>query len=188
MLTQLPANLPVPLDDGACDHLPGLALPNITLMATDGADVNLRQISGWVVLYCYPMTGRPDTALPDGWDLIPGARGCTPQACAYADHHAQLNALGAQVFGLSQQSTAYQQEAANRLHLPFALLSDASAYFTDALRLPTFEVAGQRLNKRLTMILRDGVIATCFYPVFPPDQDALQVMAWLKNSHGVAHG
>ena len=178
--TELPPGLPVPLDDGACDHLLQPPLPALALPATDGTTVQLAQVPGWLVLYCYPRTGQPGVALPGGWDLIPGARGCTPQSCAFRDHYTELQQYGAQVYGLSVQSAAYQQEVATRLHLPFALLSDAEYRFTDALRLPTFETAGMRLNKRVTLIARDGVIQHYFYPVFPPDKNVDQVLAWFK--------
>jgi peroxiredoxin len=150
------------------------------LPATGHRDLDLSAIEGWVVLYCYPMTGRPDRALPDGWDAIPGARGCTPQSCGFRDHYAELAALEVQVYGMSAQSTAYQQEAAERLHLPFPLVSDAGLRLTDSLGLPTFEVAGSRFNKRVTLILRDGVIKEYFYPVFPPDRNVDDVLDWLK--------
>ena len=180
-LERLPSDLPPPLDDGGSAHLPGLALPHCRLRSTQGGWVDAAAIPGRVVIYCYPKTGRPGQALPQGWDEIPGARGCTPQTCAFRDHHAELGELQTQVFGLSVQSSDYQQEAAQRLHLPFALLSDADYEFTDALRLPTFEVDGKRLNKRLTLIARNGVIEHCFYPVFPPDQNSEQVLAWLRQ-------
>lgn len=177
---QLPKDLPVPVDDGACDHLLGLTLPAISLMSTDGQPVDPGKTPGWLVLYCYPMTGQPGVALPDGWDAIPGARGCTPQSCSFRDHFQELRQLGAQVYGLSVQSTDYQREAAARLHLPFPLLSDAGLDFTKGLALPTFEVAGTRLNKRVTLIACDGVIRKYFYPVFPPDRNADDVLDWLK--------
>lgn len=180
-LTTLPANLPVSVDDGACQHLLHTLLPDIALASTQGQSVNLRKLAGWSVIYLYPMTGLPGTALPDGWDSIPGARGCTPQSCAFRDHHAELQQLGAQVFGLSTQTTAYQTEAATRLHLPFALLSDAQFAFADALQLPTFEINHQRLIKRITLLVLDGKIAHYMYPVFPPDQNATQVIDWLKQ-------
>jgi peroxiredoxin len=179
---ELPKDLPVPIDDGACDHLPGLSLPSINLPASSGDIVNLAELPGWVVIYCYPMTGRPGIPLPDRWDQIPGARGCTPQSCSFRDHHNELKALNAQVFGLSTQSTEYQREAADRLHLPFELLSDSALQFAQALRLPTFEIAGMRLIKRLTLIARDGKIVKHFYPVFPPDKNADAVVSWLQNS------
>ena len=180
-LERLPADLPPPLDDGGARHLPGMALPHCQLASTRGGWIDPAAITGRVILYCYPMTGRPGMPLPDGWDEIPGARGCTPQACAFRDHHAELRALGTQVFGLSVQTNDYQQEAAQRLHLPFALLSDAGYEFTDALRLPTFEADGRRLNKRITLIARDGRIEHCFYPVFPPDKSSEQVLDWLRQ-------
>ena len=180
-LTSLPDDLPIPNDDGACMHLVGRSAPNILLAGTDGQQVNLSTQKGWVVLYCYPRTGQPNQALPDGWDSIPGARGCTPQACGFRDAYADLTALGAQVFGLSTQDTAYQQEAAQRLHLPFTLLSDVDLAFTQALELPTFEVAGMQLNKRVTLIFLDGIIQHYVYPVFPPDAHATDVLNWLET-------
>ncbi len=179
--TTLPANLPVPKDDGACQHLVGMALPDVALTSTQDSLINLSYIKGWLVIYCYPMTGQPNQALPLGWDSIPGARGCTPQSCACRDHYAELQSLGAQVFGLSTQTTAYQTEAAARLHLPFALLSDAQFAFTDALKMPTFDVDGMRLTKRITLIAYNNRVVHCFYPVFPPDQNAAQVVDWLQR-------
>ena len=180
--TELPKDLPVPVDDGACKHLSGLTLPSIHLSATSGRTVNLAKLPGRVVIYCYPMTGRPGVPLPDGWDKIPGARGCTPQSCSFRDHYQELKALNAQVFGLSTQSTEYQREAAKRLHLTFELLSDSAVEFTQTLRLPTFEVAGMHLIKRVTLIARDGQIVKYFYPVFPPDKNAEDVVSWFQNS------
>jgi peroxiredoxin len=180
-VSDLPADLPRPVDDGACDHLLGLSMPAIRLPSTAGRLVDLGALSAArTVIYCYPMTGRPGQPLPDGWDLIPGARGCTPQACAFRDHHRDLADLGAEVYGLSTQTTAYQREMAERLHLPF-VLSDADFAFTDALRLPTFEVDSMRLLKRLTLIVRDQRIEHVFYPVFPPDRSADQVIGWLRR-------
>ena len=183
-LYALPSDLPIPTDDGACAHLPGMALPSVPLPATDGAIVDLAALPGRTVLYVYPRTGRPDQEVPAGWDEIPGARGCTPQSCAFRDHHAELRALGARVFGLSTQDTVYQQEAVARLHLPFPLLSDADLRFTQALRPPTFTIdslPGLTLLKRVTLILRDGRIEHVFYPVFPPDRNAADVLAWLSD-------
>jgi peroxiredoxin len=182
---QLPQGLPIPLDDGACRHLAGKALPSFSLPTTDGREIDLSAVPGWVVVYCYPMTGRPGVALPDGWDAIPGARGCTPQSCGFRDRFAELKTLDVEVYGMSAQSTAYQQEAADRLHLPFALISDSGLGLTDALGLPTFEVGGSRLHKRVTLIVRDGVIRKYFYPVFPPDRNIDDVLDWLNANRNV---
>ena len=176
---ELPEDLPVPIDDGACDHLPGMPLPSLALSSTGGEAINLAEIRGRLVIYCYPMTGRPGVPLPAAWDQIPGARGCTPQSCSFRDHYGELEALKVQVFGLSTQATDYQREAAERLHLPFQLLSDNSLAFAEALRLPMFEVEGMRLIKRVTLIVKDANIAKHFYPVFPPDRDVDDVLAWL---------
>ena len=176
------SQIPAPADDGAASHLCGMQLPSVTLPATDGRQVHLSALRGLTVIYAYPMTGRPDTPLPQGWDMVPGARGCTPQSCAFRDHFAQLRERGVnEVFGLSTQSTDYQREAAARLHLPFALLSDARLQLADALQLPTFETAGLHLLKRLTLIAQDAKIVKVFYPVFPPDGNAGDVMAWLAS-------
>jgi peroxiredoxin len=178
----LPDDLPRPADDGACDHLPGAALPALELAATDGRSVDLASLGDRTVVYAYPRTGRPgEPSLVDDWDLIPGARGCTPETCGFRDHHAELAAAGARVFGLSTQDTPYQWELAERLDLPFAILSDRDLALTTALRLPTFEVAGQTLLKRHTMVLADGVVEHVFYPVFPPDRHAAEVLAWLRS-------
>ena len=174
--------LPKPESDGAADHLKGMHLPDVTLPGTHGSEVALSSLTGLSVIYAYPMTGRPDVALPEGWDRIPGARGCTPQSCAFRDHFQELKDLGAShLFGLSVQATDYQREAAERLHLPFPLLSDKDYLLADALRLPTMEVEGRRLLKRLTMIVRDSEIVQVNYPVFPPDRDAPEVIAWLQR-------
>ena len=178
---ELPRDLPVPQDDGACDHLTGMRLPSIALPSTAGRIVDLSALPGVTVVYCYPRTGRPDQELLPGWNEIPGARGCTPQSCAFRDHHDELKRAGAgRVFGLSTQDTAYQREAAERLHLPFDLLSDEKLEFARALKLPIFEVAGMTLIKRLTLIARAGAIEKVFYPVFPPDQNAEQVLSWFR--------
>ncbi|MBX6343058.1 MAG: peroxiredoxin [Thermomicrobiaceae bacterium] len=178
--THLPADLPVPEDDGACDHLPGLPLPRLALPSTGGEAVDLSCLLGRTVVYCYPRTGRPGEPSPTGWDAIPGARGCTPESCGFRDHYRELLAAGAAaVFGLSAQDTDYQREAAERLHLPFPLLSDAELRFARALRLPTFTVDGMTLIKRLTLVVRDGRVEHVFYPVFPPDRHAEEVLAWL---------
>jgi peroxiredoxin len=178
---ELPKDLPVPLDDGACSHLPGMRLPSLLLMSTAGRTVELAKISGRTVVYCYPRTGRPDQEPPQAWNEIPGARGCTPQSCAFRDHYQELRALGAEVFGLSTQDTNYQREAVERLHLPFSLLSDETLIFTKALSLPTFEVESVTLIKRLTLIIRDGFVERVFYPVFPPDKNAGDVIDWLRK-------
>jgi peroxiredoxin len=179
--TELPQNLPVPLDDGAADHLKGKSLPKITLPSTDGGTVELASLTGRFVIYIYPMTGRPGVPLPDGWDVIPGARGCTPQSCSFRDHHLELNDRGVDVFGLSTQDTEYQREVRDRLHLPFQLLSDRSLQLKSAMHLPTFRVQGLDLYKRLTLIIDTGKIEKVFYPVFPPDKNAEEVLAWLKQ-------
>lgn len=179
-LLSLPSDLPVPQDDGAARHLPGMAVADVPLPATDGSQVRLARLEGRTVVYAYPRTGRPgEPSLVPDWESIPGARGCTPQSCAFRDHHAELAGLGARVFGLSTQDTAYQREAAERLHLPFRLLSDESLAFTHAMTLPTFEVAGHTLLKRLALVIRDGVVEQVFYPVFPPDRNAEDVVRWL---------
>jgi peroxiredoxin len=144
--------------------------------------VDLSSLPGRTVVYCYPRTGKPGQDLPRGWDEIPGARGCTPQSCSFRDHHAELRALGARVFGLSTQSTGYQREAAERLHLPFELLSDEGLAFAKGLDLPTFEVEGMTLIKRLTLIIDNGRIENVFYPVFPPGENAEEVVAWLSGA------
>lgn len=181
-LTELPDGLPVPEDDGACDHLPGLKLPALSLPATNGEQINLSAHPGWLVIYCYPMTGRPDRELPAGWNEIPGARGCTPQACTFRDHYQELAKLDADVYGLSTQTSDCQLEAKQRLHLPFELLSDHQLDFANALQLPVFEADNMKLIKRLTMIAFDGVIKKKFYPVFPPDSNAIQVIEWLQEN------
>ncbi|HEV1999298.1 MAG TPA: peroxiredoxin [Xanthobacteraceae bacterium] len=180
---ELPENLPIPQDDGAARHLSGMKLPDLALAATDGSEVNLRRLKGRTVVYLYPRTGVPGKPLIEGWDAIPGARGCTPQSCGFRDHFAELRAAGvAALYGLSTQDTAYQREVAERLHLPFALLSDAKLALTKVLRLPTFDVDGMTLLKRLTLVIDDGVITQVFYPVFPPDKSAADTLAWLSRA------
>lgn len=181
--TVLPSDLPVPVDDGAADHLLGMRWPTVALPSTDGATVDLSALPGRTVVYAYPRTGSPgEDPLVDDWDLIPGARGCTPQACAYRDHAADLTGAGARVVGLSTQSTDHQRELVDRLHLPFPVLSDEAGTLRAALRLPVFEVTGTTLLKRLTMVVRDGVIEHVRYPVFPPDSDAAVVRDWLQDN------
>jgi peroxiredoxin len=180
---ELPANLPVPKDDGGARHLRGMAIPDLDLPSTSNRRVNLSKINApRIVVYCYPMTGQPGKALPAGWDDIPGARGCTPETCGFRDHHKDLAKLGAEVFGLSTQTTAYQQEMVKRLEVPFEVLSDEHFALTKTLRLPTFTVDGMTLLKRLTFVVRRGRIEHVFYPVFPPDKHAEEVIVWL-NEH-----
>jgi|SRR6185437_3261848 len=176
------SELPRPEDDGGARHLRGMAITSIRLSATDGSDVDLSMLGGLVVVYAYPRTGRPNEPNPDGWELIPGARGCTPQSCAFRDHYAELRSLGvSNLFGLSTQDTAWQREVAERLHLPFPILSDESLRLTTAMRFPTFITGGITCLKRMTLVIRDGRIEQVFYPVFPPDQNASEVAAWLRN-------
>lgn len=179
--TSLPEGLPIPVDDGAAAHLKGAVLPDVLLQSTDGKQVNLAAIPGRLVIYVYPLSGRPGIPLPDGWDEIPGARGCTPQTCDFRDHYQELQDLNATVYGLSSQTTDYQTELKNRLHLPFELLSDSQFELRRLLNLPVFEVAGLQLYKRLTLIIEAQVIRKVFYPVFPPNQNAAQVIDWLKT-------
>lgn len=179
----LPPDIPVPQDDGGARHLTGMRLPELALPSTGGGSVNLAALKGRTVVYIYPRTGVPGVDAPEGWDAIPGARGCTPQSCGFRDHHAELKALGvAQMFGLSTQDTAYQQEAAARLHLPFAILSDEKFALTKALNLPVFTAAGMTLLKRMAWVIDDGIITKVFYPVFPPDKNAAEVTAWIQAS------
>jgi peroxiredoxin len=176
------STIPAPVDDGATAHLQGARMAAVPLPATDGTVVDLSLPAGRVVVYAYPRTGRPDTANPEGWDMIPGARGCTPQSCAFRDHMAELRALGVdRLFGLSTQDTDYQREAVERLHLPFPLLSDAALALTRAMRLPTFATSGMTLLRRFTLVIEDGTITRIFYPVFPPDRSAREVIAWLSS-------
>ena len=178
---ELPSDLPVPVDDGSAAHLRGMKMPHVTLSSTGGRQIDVGALGpSRTVLYLYPRTGRPDREVPRDWDAIPGARGCTPESCGFRDHFRELKGLGAGVFGVSTQDTEYQREAAERLELPFELLSDVDFRLTDALRL-TFDFEGVRLLKRLTMVVREGMIEHVFYPVFPPDRHAKQVVAWLGD-------
>ena len=177
----LPDDLPVPEDDGAADHLLNAVVPPIELHATTGDTVRLDELPGRTVLFCYPRTGRPDEELPPGWNAIPGARGCTPETCGFRDAHAQFEELGARVLALSTQSSDYQRELAERLELPFPVLSDERLELTDALRLPTFETSSMTLLRRLTLVIDDGRIGHVFYPVFPPDSHAAEVLSWLRG-------
>ena len=177
----LPANLPRPVDDGSADHLQGMLIPRVSLPSTRARIVELSNLTApRTVLYCYPMTGVPGKPLPEGWDMIPGARGCTPQTCSFRDHHRELLELNAEVFGISTQTPEYQREMAERLHLPFEILSDAEFKLCNALRLPTFEIDRMRLMKRLTIIVRAGRIEHVFFPVFPPNESAGEVIRWLQ--------
>jgi peroxiredoxin len=179
----LPPDIPAPVDDGAARHLIGQKLPALALVATDGSSVDLSRLAGRTVVYIYPRTGVPGHPPPDGWDLIPGARGCTPQSCSFRDHFTELRGLGvSHLYGLSTQDTAYQREAAQRLELPFAILSDETLELTRAIGLPTFSVAGMTLLKRMVLVIDDGVITKVFYPVFPPDKSAEEVIAWLRSA------
>ena len=178
----LPPDPPRPVNDGAADHLGGMAIPNISLPSTFGGLVDLSRLSSpRTVVYCYPMTHVPGNLLPREWDRIPGEDGCAPETCGFQEHYGELLELKAEVFGLSTQTTEYQNEMAGRRHLPFEILSDAEFKFYDALRLPTVEVKGMRLLKRLTLIIRGGRIEHVFYPVFPPNESADQVVQWLTG-------
>jgi peroxiredoxin len=176
----LPEDLPVPEDDGAADHLLGAVVPTIALKATTGDTIRVDGLEERTVLFCYPRTGRPGEELPPGWNAIPGARGCTPEACGFRDAHEQFADLGVRVLALSTQPSDYQREMADRLHLPFPVLSDERLELTRALGLPTFETSGWTLLKRLTLVIDDGRIGHVFYPVFPPDGHAKEVLDWLR--------
>jgi peroxiredoxin len=184
-LTTFPTDLPEPQDDGAAAHLPGLRLPHVSLQSTTGSPVCLDSLGeGRTVIYIYPLTGRPGQDLPRGWDAIPGARGCTPEACGFRDQYEQLLRAGAsRVFGLSSQDSEYQREVTDRLHLPYQLLADPELSLAEQLGLPTFEVDGRRFYRRLTLIVRDGAVEHVFYPVFPPNLHAAQVLEWLEEHH-----
>jgi peroxiredoxin len=174
--------IPAPLDDGATRHLVGAKLASVPLRATNGSMVDLSTLPGRTVVYAYPRTGKPGVENPPGWDMIPGARGCTPQSCSFRDHFAELKGLGVtNLFGLSAQDPAYQQEATERLHLPFAILSDEHLALSRAMKLPTFQTSGMTLFKRFTLVIDDGVVKHVFYPVFPPDRSAADVVEWLSR-------
>ena len=177
----LPPDLPVPEDDGAADHLTGMRVPRLELPTTDQRALDLAEAAQQLlVLYVYPRTGKPGQELPTGWDDIPGARGCTPQACSFRDLHGEIAATGAHTLGLSAQPIAEQAEVVERLHLPYALASDPLLTVAEALRLPTFEIDGMRLYKRITLIAERGEIVKVFYPVFPPNRNAQDVLEWLQ--------
>lgn len=178
----LPNDLPRPIDDGSATHLRGMQLPNVVLPCTDGASIDLGRLKGRWIIYVYPMTGRPGVPLPGGWNDIPGARGCTPESCGFRDHHKELQELGFDVFGLSTQTSDYQREARDRLHLPFDILSDESLQLKQTLRLPTFTVDGKELFKRLTLVVDNNIITKVYYPIFPPDGHAQEVLSWLRGN------
>lgn len=184
----LPDDLPVPTDDGAAAHLPGTVMPDLALPTTDGNEANMTDLGpGRTIIYLYPMTGKPGVELPDGWDLIPGARGCTPESCGFRDHYQQLREAGASsVYGMSSQTTDYQAEAVERLHLPFPMISDPELSLADALNLPTFSAPGHdRLYSRLTLAIQGNEIEKVFYPIFPPNEHAKEVLDWLHSSRSV---
>lgn len=181
----LPEGLPEPVDDGAAAHLLGLTMRSVPLRSTDGRMIDIASLEGITVAYLYPMTGQPGIPLPEGWDTIPGARGCTPQACAFRDHFANLQSVGARhLFGISSQSAADQMEAVDRLHLPFPLLSDQDLMLARTLNILTFQCDGRQMLRRLTLIVLDGLIVRVFYPVFPPDGNARDVLAALRAGIG----
>jgi len=181
-LLRLPPDLPVPVDDGACGHLPGLAIPSLILSSSQG-DFDLAAFAQrHAVLYVYPRTGRPDRHVPDEWNAIPGARGCTPQSCGFRDHAAELEELGVGVAGLSAQTLAEQEEVAARLELPYPVVADPELQLARSLGLPTFTFEGAELYRRVTLVLARGLVEHVFYPVFPPDRNAADVVAWLRQS------
>ena len=181
-LTDLPNDLPIQIDDGKCNHLKDIELPNITLHSTSENEINLSKLKGLSVLYFYPMTGRPDINLPDGWNEIPGARGCTPQSCSFRDNHEVLKKLHVKVYGISTQSTSYQKEVVERLHLPYEILSDDDFKLTQELNLPTLNVDNMTLIKRITLICEDSKIIKVFYPVFPPHKNVVEVIKWIEKN------
>lgn len=182
-LYNLPPDLPVPIDDGACDHLPGLLVPSIKIKTTSDTWVELKEIArNPSVIFFYPRTGEPDKPTPPGWDLIPGARGCTPQSCSFRDFYAEFKTAGYEVFGASSQTTDYQKEFVARNHIPFEILSDSEFKLTEALKLPTFTYNGMRLIKRMALVLNDGKVQKVFYPVFPPNENAATVLAWINTA------
>jgi peroxiredoxin len=181
-LHKLPSDLPVPKDDGTCAHLRGKQLPALSLPSTSHRMVNLAEISKTLtVFFFYPRTGRPEAPVPAGWDQIPGARGCTPQSCGFRDHYAEFQQLGVQVFGVSSQTTEYQKEFITRNQIPYEILSDENFSLTEALKLPTFDYNSMRLIKRLALFVKDSVIQKVFYPVFPPDKNAEEVLTWMQR-------
>lgn len=187
-LTSLPPDLPIPADDGAAAHLVGQPIPHLSVLSTAGRVVALDELGpGRTILYLYPLTGGPDIDLPDGWDTIPGARGCTTEACDFRDHHSDLLDAGATaVFGLSCQDSDYQREVVDRLRLPFDMLSDVELGLAEKLNLPTFHAGGRTLYKRLTLVIAGSAVQHAFYPIFPPNRHAQEVLAWLR-AHPTPH-
>lgn len=179
-LANLPASLPVPENDGGCSHLLDRVLPRVVLPSTAGRMVNLAELNVPSVLFFYPRNAQPHESIPEEWNMVPGARGCTPHSCGFRDLHQEFKLLGFQVFGVSTQDTDYQKELVNRVHLPFEILSDAKFELARALQLPTFEFRGLRLLKRMAWVVEGCKITRVFYPVFPPDKNADEVLAWLK--------
>jgi peroxiredoxin len=185
VIFSIPGDLSVPLDDGACRHLKNMKMPNVSLWSTDDQQINLSLLPGRNVILCYPMTGRPGVAIPDGWLQIPGAAWCTPQVCSYRDRQSQFKDYGVGVYGISTQTSEAQKEASYRLGLSYPLLSDANHSFSSALKLPLFEADGLKLMKRVTLIFNNSVIEKCFYPVFPPDKNVMEVMAWFSENQAL---
>ena len=182
---ELPEDLPVPEDDGAADHLPGAVLPSLRLARAGDGELDLADAAtGTLVAFVYPRTGAPGIALPPGWDDIPGARGCTPQSCAFRDLHGELSRLGATVVGISAMDPDEQAGFVERERIPYPLLNDRALRLAEALALPTFEAGGMRLYKRITLVAREGRIVKVFYPVFPPDRNAAEVADWLRENPG----
>ena len=167
----LPDNLPEPIDDGAANHLLGMKIPNVSLKSTNGSIVNLSELKGKTIIFCYPMTGVPGVALPEGWDEIPGARGCTPQVCSYRDKFSVLETLSTNVFGISTQNSEYQKELHNRLELPYEILSDSELKFQVSVNLPVFNIENKVLLNRITLLVEEGIISKVHYPVFPSNKD-----------------
>ncbi|KAG9946547.1 thioredoxin-like protein, partial [Aureobasidium melanogenum] len=186
--TTFPSDIPIPTDDGACDHLTGMTMPPLSLPATDESTVKVSALQGLVIIFCYPRTGAPGETIPDAWNSIPGARGCTPQACSFRDTQKELKTAGVnKIFGLSTQSTPYQKEVKTRLNLPYELLSDEKLDFVEALGLPTIDWKGKKLTKRITLAMMQGKIVKVWYPVFPPDKSAQQVLDWLEEAKTPGH-
>ena len=181
-LSKLPEGLPIPVDDGACDHLLGSRIPNVTLKGVSDADIDIGSIGGTVVIFFYPMIGNPDSLPMNDWNEIPGARGCTPQSCSFRDNYTKFEGLGIQVIGISSQPLADQKEGSARLKLPFELLNDSQLELAKAMKLPTFEYDSSTYIKRLTIISQGGVVKKIFYPVFPPDKNVSDVVEWIEHN------